>query len=689
MRSWPRCCAAAILLLFTTATPLQAQPSQGGAAPSAPVPVERFFQRPAVLEAKLSPSGKYVAVTSSRGIDRIGLVVYEFGVGARRIAQFPDLDIVRFDWVSDSRLVYSVLDLESGSGDDRREQPGLFAVNVDGQNHRQLIRRRSQPTVTNGDPRDRLLDWYHLLLHVPLQQEGVRPNEIVIGRLNLAGDRSVDSVTPMWLDTASGRTRHLDTHGEPDNTVNWMFDSKGQPRVAISRSKGASRLHWLGPGESQWRQISEGQLDRLRFSPRAVDDSGTLWGTHTEGREAWSVLTRFDFEAMKPQAPPLVRAPGFDFRGSLVLDRPGGRALGVRVETDAEQTVWFDEAMKKFQVEVDEKMPGRVNRISCRRCGESDMTALVRSYADRDPGLLLVYQAAEARWIRVGALLDEIEPQRMASVALHRIKARDGRDLPVWLTTPAKAQPGQALPAVVLVHGGPWLRGGFWRWEAMQQFLASRGYLVIAPEFRGSAGYGFAHYKAGWKQWGQAMQDDVADALLWAQSQGLAAKDRACIAGASYGGYSTLMGLVRQPELYRCGVAWAALTDPFLYLEGSWFIDDDIASDGRRYYMPELVGDAEKDRAMLSANSPLLQAARITAPLLLGFGDADRRVPLAHGKRLREALIAAGRPPEWVVYDNEAHGWRQLKNQIDWALRVEKFLAQHLGGSEAPSPAPR
>jgi dipeptidyl aminopeptidase/acylaminoacyl peptidase len=313
------------------------------------------------------------------------------------------------------------------------------------------------------------------------------------------------------------------------------------------------------------------------------------------------------------------------------------------------------------------------------------MVALVQSYADRDPGQLWLYEAQQQRWQPLSPVMEGIAPERMARVVLERIKARDGRDLPVWLTLPHGVQPGQAgqaVPAVVLVHGGPWVRGGFWRWQPMEQFLASRGYLVISPEFRGSTGYGGAHYRAGWKQWGQAMQDDVADALLWAQSQGLASKN-ACIAGASYGGYSTLMGLVRHPELYRCGVAWVAVTDPFLYLKGSWWIRDDISSQGREFRLPELVGDAEKDAAMLTAASPLAQAARIKAPLLLAMGESDLRVPIAHGERLRDALAAAGRPPEWVSYANEGHGWRQVSTQVDFARRVEHFLEKHLNSRPA------
>ena len=228
----------------------------------------------------------------------------------------------------------------------------------------------------------------------------------------------------------------------------------------------------------------------------------------------------------------------------------------------------------------------------------------------------------------------------------------------------------------MLVHGGPWVRGVSWQWERWSQFLASRGYLVIQPEFRGSAGYGEDHFRAGFKQWGQAMQDDVTDALRWAQQQGLAS-DKACIMGASYGGYSTLMGLAKDPDLYRCGVAWLGVTDLELFTQGAWWLEDDSKL-ARRLTVPEMVGDPKKDAVMLAANSPVKLASRIKAPLLLAYGEADYRVPIAHGHRMEDALMAAGNPPEWVSYPEEGHGFYKRENRMDFARRVEAFLAKHL-----------
>jgi dipeptidyl aminopeptidase/acylaminoacyl peptidase len=519
-------------------------------------------------------------------------------------------------------------------------------------------------------------------LHVPPPNDAdgkARASEVVVGEMAF-DDKELRSIAPRWLNTRTGRTRSYESFKAPSDAVRWWFTPQGEPRAVLTRSENRLVLHWYSPAQEgkpgAWRKLAEGSLSDFPIRPVWVGEN-SLYVAHREGPEGYSVVSAFDFERNAPAPEPLVRTTGFDFIGALFRDRKAERLLGVRVHTDAETTVWLDPARKALQALADAALPGAVNRMSCRRCQADDAVMLVRSYSDRQPGQLWVYTKADQRWQSVSTLRPGVEPQRMATVDFQRIKARDGRDLPVWLTVPTQGQAGGPRPAVVLVHGGPWVRGGYWHWSGLQQFLASRGYLVIEPEFRGSAGYGQAHERAGYKQWGKSMQDDVADALLWAQQKGLAS-DKACIAGASYGGYSTLMGLVRHPTLYRCGVAWVAVTDPFLLLSGSWWVTDDTSDSTRRHLLPEMVGDAVKDKAMLLDNSPVEQAASIKAPLLLGFGSSDLRVPLQHGKRLRDALQRAGNDPEWVVYDGEGHGWRLPATNTDFALRMERFLAKHL-----------
>lgn len=684
--------AATACLLFTAwPGPGAASAPQTGAptdiAPAQAVPVERFFQHPAVLGAKLSPSGRRLAMVTSRGSERQALVVVELqpAIRVRRVAAFSDIDITRFDWLGDDRLMFSVLDLAAGSGEDQRHGSGLFVVGADGLGLRMLIQRDGGTGAFEASLRQPPLGPGHALLHLPESAASGKASEVIVGRAGFRG-ADLESITPLWLNVDTGRTRSMDLAGfSLSGAVRWWFDRSGQPRAAAGMLEGKQVQAWRHPQDGRWRELPPEDAIRLRTAIHNIDEVGNLYVTQPVGAAGELALFRFDAGSMKAEREPMVSTPGFDFSGQLVTADTDGRILGVRLETDAEQTHWFNPALKALQQVADQRFRDRVNRIDCRRCGSSDMVALVLSYSDRDPGHLWLHDSQSGRWQHVSALIDGIDPQQMAPVDFHRIRARDGRDLPLWITRPATAKRGQALPAVVMVHGGPWVKGGSWRWRSTEQFLASRGYLVISPEFRGSLGYGRSHYEAGWRQWGQAMQDDVADALLWARQQGLAT-DRACIAGASYGGYSTLMGLVRHPELYRCGVAWVAVSDLPLLVKGSWFIVDDISRGGRQT-LPRLVGDPERDAAMLRENSPLEQAARIRAPLLLAYGEADLRVPLDHGQRLRAAMTAAGNPPVWISYPNEGHSWRKVATRVDFAGRVERFLRSHLGAAgEATEP---
>ncbi|MBV8603108.1 MAG: S9 family peptidase [Pelomonas sp.] len=637
----------------------------------APPPAAAFFAKSQLGQAKLSPSGKRLAFESANASGRVGLVILDLeDRGKLYPAGLGDADVIGFDWVGDDRLVFSAVDLHKVGSD--RSAPGLFSVMYNGERFRELVHTTGSFVQTADDS---ALRWNHLLLDVP--RSGTLPDEVIVGRL-LFADRHLDAVEPVWLNVRTGASRDLEVGRLPPGVKHWWFDSAGHPRALYASRDGQGSYWWRGPDDEAWRRIASGPVLDLPFSVAGVDDAGHLYVRVSRGAGGTAELARFDFAKMAPADKSLVAVPGFDLDGSLLHGEPGAALLGVRLDVDAETTAWFDPAMRAFQAEVDARLPGHVNRIACRRCGAPDMVAIVRSYSDQDPGTLYAYTAADRHWTRVIAAQKDIDPRRMATVALERIKARDGRDLPVWLTLPPGAKPGEPRPAVVMVHGGPWVREGHWRWDATNQFLASRGYLVIAPDFRGSTGYGDAHYRAGFKQWGQAMEADLADALRWAEAKGLAQKGRACIMGASYGGYAALMGPVRDPALYRCAIAYAAVTDFDLFLKGNWWVGDDLSDEGRRYGLSTAVGDTQADAAMLAANSPLLQARQMHAPVLLGWGERDLRVPIEHGERLRAALTAAGNPPVWVSYPDEGHSLADTAVQIDYAERVEAFLEKNL-----------
>jgi dipeptidyl aminopeptidase/acylaminoacyl peptidase len=215
-------------------------------------------------------------------------------------------------------------------------------------------------------------------------------------------------------------------------------------------------------------------------------------------------------------------------------------------------------------------------------------------------------------------------------------------------------------------------------WDQEAQFLASRGYRVIEPEFRGSAGYGEKLFGAGIKQWGQAMQDDLVDSVQWAAKQGLVDDKRVCIMGASYGGYAALMGPIRHPGAYRCAISFAGVTDIELRYN-AW--GSDLSNQSRRYTLPVLMGDPETDKDVLRTVSPLLRAGEIKVPVLLAQGAKDRRVPIEHAEKFVKAAKAAGVNVDYKVYHLEGHGFVIPADRADYYRRVEAFLAKHLAAT--------
>ncbi|MEO8124659.1 MAG: prolyl oligopeptidase family serine peptidase [Burkholderiales bacterium] len=649
--------------------------AQTPARAGGPVPVESFYRQPDISSAVLSPSGRWLAMRTALDGARVGITTLDLDAKGKAFEtiRYTDADVRDVYWVNDDRLVFEVIDLHGGSGD-QRFAPGLFSVRPDGSELFQLIQSEgkgfiSRPTLNRTRE---LLGWDHRLLAVPVGNG----NEVIVGQYKYDGLGDAVSVLAKRLNVENGRTISLSV-GAPPNPRRWLFDPAGEPRVVIAGEGAYRTIHWRAPGKDEWVQLARFDYLKMDFYPFFVDAAGVLYVTTPDGPAGTDVLRRFDFNTGQLSPDKLMSTPGFDFRGSIVTDPLSGKAVGVRVETDAETTAWFDPHMKALQAAVDAKLQGHINRISCRRCNDKDAVVLVYSFSDQDPGRYWIYRPDGDRWQLSLARRKDIDPAQMAMLDFYRIKARDGMDLPIWVTTPSKTAAAKSPPqAVVLVHGGPWLRGSHWRWNADAQFLASRGYVVIEPEFRGGTGFGEAHFRAGWKQWGGTMQDDVADAVRWAADKGLIDPKRVCIAGASYGGYATLMGLVKYPELYRCGVAWVAVTDPRLMFAFSRL--NDISEESKKYGLRELLGDPAKDAAMLKAAAPVEQAARIKAPVLLAFGGVDRRVPIEHGTLMRDALRAAGNEPEWVVYPDEGHGWLRIESRVDFANRVERFLAKNL-----------
>jgi dipeptidyl aminopeptidase/acylaminoacyl peptidase len=361
-----------------------------------------------------------------------------------------------------------------------------------------------------------------------------------------------------------------------------------------------------------------------------------------------------------------------DLADGLVYDHKKQRVVGVAYDADKPGVAWFDEDWARVAASLDKLRPNHINVLQ----RSEGSRALVYSYSDTDPGSYSLLDLDRRRLEPLVEVRAAIKPDTMPTRQPVRYAARDGLEIPGWLTLPKGVAP-KNLPLVVLVHGGPWVHGSGWGWQAEAAFLASRGYAVLEPEFRGSTGWGRKHLQASFKQWGRAMQDDLDDGADWLARQGTVDPKRACIMGASYGGYAVMMGLARDPGRWRCGINIVGVTDINLMYDVAW--SDFSDSSFIKYSAKEMMGDQIADAVQLKATSPLEQAGRITAPVLMAYGADDVRVPLVHGEKMRDALRTRNVPVEWVVYSQEGHGFLLEANRFDLYRRVEAFLARHLG----------
>lgn len=640
-------------------------------------PTEYFFDAPQFSGAQLSPTARYLAVRAGEPGKRLGLAVIDLEkMDIQPVIGYSDVDIGEFQWINDQRLVYDTTDLQAARGSVHRA-PGLFAINRDGGRPVQLAERDGDGRIVSTEQRHRaeILPWNHFLI----PQHGKQDSDwVYVINPTHAGPREVRHVDLKRVHTYNGSVQ---TVPRPPHTQDWLLDFKGEPRLARAKDGGKELVYYRDPATDQWRVLASFQAytDRANgFSPLAFGPNGTLYASAHMGRDKASIHTvNLGTGALDPE--PKVSTDEYDVQGTFVTG--SNKLLGVRLTTDASTTAWFDNGMQAVQKAVDALLPDNVNLISVAARPETPWV-LVESYSDVMPRTYLIYNTATRALKRIGGEYPRIDPAQMGRQQTLRYKARDGLSIPATLTLPPGV-PQKNLPLVVLVHGGPYVRGTTWGWDAHAQFLATRGYAVLEPEYRGSTGFGYQHFRAGWKQWGLAMQDDIADGAKWAIAQGIADPKRVCIAGASYGGYAALMGLLNDSDLYRCGINWVGVTDIALLYNGTWTENSDVSDRWRQYGMPELVGDLVKDANQLKATSPLQQATRIKQPLLLAYGGSDQRVPMHHGKKFFDAVKATNPQVEWLLYPSEGHGWKLQKTNVDFWERVERFLARHIGPDAA------
>ena len=645
------------------------------------LPIEAFMQPPMFSGPQLSPDLSKVAVLVNRPGERtqLALVDLDDKSSTKIVAAISKRDVINARWLTPTRLVFHV-----GQTNQLRDEPitnGLWLLDVLSGDVKPLIDDQFNQNPERLGTRikaevDRVLPWEWSVVRV--LDDG--SEDVMVQRVQWESTGEVSHMVLGRLNTRSGRLK-LETENVPAHVREWYVDRSGKAYACITYDGPNFGVHLFDEESKNWKLWRTGRrnVDEWPVPLARLPGGDLLVDAYDRGSSSGDTrVVRRLKTGEQGGGDTLISIPGYDWDGQPILDPKTGRLLGLTYEADAADTAWFDRDLKALQEEIDKKLPSTSNRIQCRDC-RNDRRLLVRANSDRQAEIIYLYDRSDASLKMLFRSQPGINPAEMAPRAVVRVKARDGLALPVQVTKPLGASGPR--PAVVLVHGGPRVRGNHWFWEGQAQFLANRGYLVIEPEFRGSTGYGAHHENLGRKQWGQAMQADLADAARWAVEKGLADPKRICIAGASYGGYATLMGLIRDPDVFACGFEWAGVTGlEFLYSRTGTDIGDLYKS----YDLPLLVGDPVADAQMLADNSPIKLAGKLKRPLLMAYGAEDTRVAIKQGFAMKDALATAGyQGLEWVVYPNEGHGWRALETNKDFWGRVERFLERHIGSTAA------
>ena len=610
-------------------------------------PVRDFARRADFERVKLSPNGEYIAM--SKRVDGHTTMAFVRLADSKPTGTGfnfgTDSNVADFWWVGPDRVVASMGVKRDYFGSDA-VLGRLYGIDVNGERSASLSFNAGMWTWM-VDPLPREPKWALIRLE-PVNRDDpthwLRRVNVYTGELEKAVQTPAD---------------RIDTY---------ITDEKGQVRLA-SGYDAKNNLQSFVMTESGWEPLAKGDLGKYAMHPLNFSAAeNTAWIGSNEKDGDLFCLVKVDIATRK--------------RTSVACD-PSQSLAWTLDSADGTHPIAavFNAGMQEIRVLAPESPEGKVitnltNTFAGRTLGDFSMSLdgtklLFRVSSDRDPGSYFLLDTQAGKLRRLLTVSPWIKPEQMAERRPIEFKARGGKTIHGYLTLPNGVSPA-GLPLVVNPHGGPfWIRD-YWGWDAEPQMLASRGYAVLQVNFRGSGGYGNSFLEAGYKNWGTTMIDDITDGLRYTIAQGYADPARVCIYGVSYGGYAAMMSAVREPDAYKCVVAFAGIYDlpPFLR-------DTDTSSSWQgSNFIQDFVGVSNEIKAQ---QSPLTYIDKLKAPVFIVHGEDDKRVPFRQAKLLRSALEDRKIPYEWLSKSHEEHGFYNEDNRVEFYEKMLAFLDKYIG----------
>jgi dipeptidyl aminopeptidase/acylaminoacyl peptidase len=614
------------------------------ASPPRLIPTAELARQPQFTNPILSPDGaRMLAQFSVDGQKRVGIHSFD-GKPMRLLAVPKNTDLRWYRWAGNNRILISLA--------------------------------RTDNFLENEVVSTRLIAFdltTSAVIMLGLKTQGLEGDDLLY--VDPSGDWALLSFQRTIYDYPSVSrvelaTNKVTTVVQPqDNIWEWYADAAGVVRAGIGFDASGWSMHYRSNESEKFRRLGKARyddedaaLDIIRIARGS--DEGYVLSNKKTGRYA---LYKFNYATKQ------IGDVAFESTTNDVDDydtTPDGIGLrAVWYTDDRDRVVWFDDDLKKHQIALDAAVKNNTSWIVSTARDKSSLLVWIGS--SRDPGSYYMFRPAEGRMSRIAKLNEGLRAAEMAETKYLKYTARDGLEIPAYLTLPVGRDP-KKLPLIIMPHGGPYGVRDKSDFDAEVQFFANRGYAVLQPNYRGSKGYGKSFYQKGEGQWGRAMQDDLDDGMDWLAKQGTIDAKRVCIVGASYGGYAALWGATRNPERYRCAASFAGVSDVSRQLK--YQLDFALNRRYRKDWRTTVKGDDSFD---LKTVSPLYMAAKLTVPVLLAHGDADQTVPLRQSKLYADALARTGKTYEFHVYANEGHGFTSAADYQDWLDRLEAFLKKY------------
>ncbi|HEY5759088.1 MAG TPA: S9 family peptidase [Steroidobacter sp.] len=637
---------------------------------AAPPPVTAFGQTPAMEFVALSPSGNLLAWLENSGAQPL-INIFDLTKSAtpKRIAPPSNATVRDLSWFDEETLFvsasmayrpelsgptyewYRTLSMNIASGESR--------ILLHNSGNLQNVTGSTLLSMRTSKPKKVIMSSWNWSALNHKQSTGSR----------VAGGRKDEGWTYdlYEVDTVSGDPRLLD-RGTPF-TDTWVVDADGQPIARSEWRADRSTFTLLHHHDKTWSEIFRSDSGETpAILGMASDGSGVLMRAVLN--RPYRAIWRVPFDGSAPQ---IVVGDEHSDIGGLIRD-PYSDAIVAAWSTGADpQIFWLDDKARTRAASLKKTFGGKEADLLGRSTDSTRALVSVASHATPAIYYLIDYKRGAADI--VGEEYPSLVNATLGEVRELTYKARDGYEIPAFVTLPAGAGDKQ-LPMVVLPHGGPESRDER-AFDWLAQFLASRGYAVLQPQFRGSTGYGEAHRKAGYRQWGRLMQDDVTDGVKALIEQGIADPKRVCIVGASYGGYAALAGAAFTPELYACAVSINGISNlpAMLAFEEAYAGKE---SDSLSYWKDHI---GSRTSPEVISKSPSRAAANVRAPILLLHGVNDSVAPVAQSREMATALKSLAKTHTLIELPGEDHWLSRSDSRTRVLTEMETFLARYLQGS--------